>query len=95
MDKKEKLTAFIDASDLSAGDKARWIEMLNASPENFIESLQEILEQFPQELSWFNEIYKRKQAAFALFKTTKAEGQTQLKEIFEEEKKKLEELLNK
>ena len=94
MDKKEKLIAFINASDLSVEDKAQWMEILNASPENFIESLQEILEQFPQELNWFNDIYKRKQAAFALFKTAKAEGQAQLKEIFEEEKQKLEKLLN-
>ncbi len=94
MDKKEKLAAFIDASELSAEDKKQWMEILNASPENFIESLQEILEQFPQELGWFNDIYKRKQAAFALFKTAKAEGQAQLKEIFEEEKNKLEKLLN-
>lgn len=95
MDHKAKLEALIGASALDADDKASWMEMLASSPENFIESLSEILEQFPEELPWFNDIYKRKKAAFAMFDRNKAEGQAKLKEIFEEEKAKLEEILNR
>lgn len=89
------MEAMIGASALSEEDKASWMEMLASSPENFIESLSEILEQFPEELPWFNDIYKRKKAAFAMFSRNKAEGQVRLKEIFEEEKTKLEEILNR
>jgi hypothetical protein len=95
MDPKVKLVEFIGLSALSNEDKASWMEMLANSPENFIESLSEILEQFPGELPWFNEIYKRKKEAFAMFDKNKAEGQKRLREIYEEEKTKLEELLNK
>lgn len=95
MDSKAKLEAFIGASSLSAQDKASWQEILATSPENFLDSLFEILEQFPEELPWFNEIYRRKKAAFALFPKNKAEGQAKLKEIYAEEKAKLEEILNR
>jgi len=95
MEHKAKLEAFIGASELGDEDKASWLEMLAHSPENFIESLSEILEQFPEELPWFNDIYKRKKEAFAMFGRNKAEGQARLKEIYEEEKTKLEEILNR
>jgi hypothetical protein len=95
MDRKVKLVEFIGLSALSDEDKTNWMEMLANSPENFIESLSEILEQFPSELSWFNDIYKRKRAAFALFERNRAEGQAKLKEIYEEEKAKIEEILNR
>ncbi len=95
MDHKAKLEALIDASALSGEDKASWMEMLASSPENFIESLSEILAQFPEELPWFNDVYRRKKEAFAMFGRNKAEGQAKLKEIYEEEKNKLEDLLNR
>jgi hypothetical protein len=95
MDREVKLVEFIGSSALSDEDKTSWMEMLANSPENFIESLSEILEQFPEELDWFNAVYKRKKAAFALFSSSKAEGQAKLKEIYEEEKAKLEELLSR
>lgn len=95
MDCKAKLEALIVSSSLNVEDKASWMEMLMNSPENFLESLSEILEQFPEELSWFNGIYKRKKEAFALFDRNKAEGQARLKEIYSEEKVRITELLSK
>jgi hypothetical protein len=95
MDWKAKLEALIGSSVLSDEDKASWAELIATSQENFIESLSEILEQFPEELDWFNDVYKRKKAAFALFSNNKAEGQAILKEIYEEEKAKLTELLGR
>lgn len=95
MDHRVKLVEFIGLSALSDEDKTSWMEMLANSPENFIESLSEILEQFPSELPWFNAIYKRKKEAFAMFERNRAEGQAKLKEIYEEEKAKIEEILNR
>lgn len=95
MDCKAKLEALVSSSALSDSDKASWMGMLASSPENFLESLSEILGQFPEELEWFNEMHKRKEEAFALFDRNRAEGQARLKEIYEEERIKLEELLNK
>ena len=89
------MEAFIGSSSLSDEDKASWMKMLETSQENFIESLSEILEQFPDELPWFNDIYKRKRAVLALFESNRAEGQAQLKEIYEEEKTRIEEILNR
>ncbi|MFZ2188398.1 MAG: hypothetical protein WAV73_02425 [Candidatus Moraniibacteriota bacterium] len=95
MERKAKLEELIGSSALSDEDKASWAELIATSQENFIESLSEILEQFPEELLWFNDVYKRKKAAFTLFSNSKAEGQAILKEIYEEEKTKLTELLSR
>jgi hypothetical protein len=95
MGNKEKLRELIEKSNLSEEDKASWDFLIENSSENFIESLSEILEQFPEELIWFNDIYNRKKAAFAILKENKSEGEMILKNICEEEKKKLETLLSK
>jgi hypothetical protein len=46
-------------------------------------------------LSWFNGVYKRKKEAFAFFEKNRAEGQSRLKAIYEEEKTKITELLSR
>ena len=94
MKNKETLREFIENSSLSEEDKTTWNTLIEVSSENFIESLSEILKQSPEELSWFNTTYKRKQAAFAILKENKNEGELLLKDIFQEEKEKLETLLN-
>lgn len=94
MDDKEKLSLLIKNSSLEEKDKADWEKMISVSQDNFIESLLEILEEFPQELGWFNEIYKRKRQAFTILKENKAEGEALLKNIYQEEKEKLETLLS-
>ena len=94
MNQKEELEDFIASSALSDDDKKSWKDLISNSAENFVESLAEVLKQFPDELSWFNDIYKRKKAAFTMLDSNKAEGQAKLKEIYAEEKNKLEKLLN-
>lgn len=94
MENKEKLSLLIKNSSLEEKDKADWENMIASSQDNFIESLLEILEEFPHELGWFTEIYKRKRQAFATLKENKPEGEALLKEIYQEEKEKLETLLN-
>ena len=94
MENKERLIALIESSSLSEEDKSEWKKMIEAAQDNFTESLLEILEEFPQELGWFNEIYKRKRQAFATLKENKPEGEALLKAIYQEEKEKLETLLN-
>jgi hypothetical protein len=93
MEKKEKLIQIIQESSLPSEDKALWEKTIVESSPDFIENSIEILEHFPEELSWFNDIFKRKQAAFVLMGKNKAEAKTLLAKIYQEERNKLEKLL--
>ena len=94
MEDKEKLKSFIKNSALAEKDKLDWDTLIETSSEEFAQSLYEILDEFPTELGWFNNIYKRKKLAFAVLKENKPEGEALLKDIYQEEREKLEELLS-
>jgi hypothetical protein len=92
---KQKLIDLIKNSDLQEADKNEWEVLINASPDEFAESFLEVFSQFPDEIGWFNETYKKKKEAFSVMKDDKAKGQEMLVKIYEEEKNKLEELAAK
>jgi hypothetical protein len=92
---KEKLTELIRKSNLEEADKKEWEILINASPEEFAESFLEVFSQFPDEIGWFNETYKKKKEAFTIMKDDKVKGQEMLAKVYEEEKNKLEELAAK
>jgi hypothetical protein len=94
-DKKMALEDLVETSSLSQEDKGFWKKMIASSPAEFMETLAEVLEMYPQELPWFNDIFKRKQAAFALFETDKEKGMEELRGIYQEEKEKMDELISK
>ena len=94
-DKKSHLETLIEKSVLSDDDKKFWSTMISRSPADFMETIYEALSVFPDELVWFNDIFKKKQAAFALFETDKENGMEVLREIYREERKKLDELNSK
>jgi len=94
-DKKLALESLVEKSSLSEEDKGFWKQMIANSPAEFMETLAEVLEMYPEELPWFNDILKRKQAAFALFETDKEKGMETLRGIYKEEQMKMEELISK
>jgi hypothetical protein len=98
MDKKEELIKIIKNSDIQQDDKKEWGLLINSAPADFVDSLWEIASVFPDEIGWFNDIYKRKQGAFSLMKSDKEKATALLQDIFIEEKNKfkiLEEKLSK
>lgn len=92
MDKKQELIKIIQASDISEDDKKEWEFMINSSPDDFVSNLLDMYSRFPSEIGWFNDIYKRKKAAFEMMESEKEKADAALSEIFEEEKKKMDEL---
>ena len=94
MSNKQKFTKLIESSSLPESDKQEWQMIINDSPETLVDSFYEALESFPEELPWFNEIYKRKKIALAMLDANNMEAKVMLEEIYEEEKNKLEKLLN-
>ena len=92
MDKKQELIKIIQESDISEDDKKEWEFLVDSSPDDFVGNLLEMYSKFPSEIGWFNDIYKRKKEAFALMENEKEKADVMLSEIFEEEKKKLDEL---
>jgi len=92
VDKKQELIKIIQESDISEDDKKEWEFLVDSSPDDFVGNLLEMYSKFPSEIGWFNDIYKRKKEAFALMENEKEKADVMLSEIFEEEKKKLDEL---
>jgi hypothetical protein len=93
MNKKESLKKIISVSSLNEEDKKFWEENLNNTADELAESIYDMLSEFPDELPWLTDIYKRKKKAFEILKENKKEGDKLLSEIFAEEKEKLEKIL--
>jgi len=93
MDIKQKLIYLIDQSSLSAEDKSAWSIAVESYPEQAVESFLDIFSNFPEEIVWFNDLYKRKTEAFQILKENEVKGWSLLQEIFSEEKNKLEQFL--
>jgi hypothetical protein len=92
VDKKQELIKIIRESDISEDDKREWEFLVSSSPDDFVGNLLDMYSKFPAEIGWFNDIYKRKKEAFAVMENQKEKADEMLSEIFEEEKKKLDEL---
>ncbi|MDP1845345.1 MAG: hypothetical protein Q8L09_01190 [Candidatus Moranbacteria bacterium] len=90
MNKKQELIKLIQESSISDGDKKEWEFLVNSSPDDFVSNLLEMYSKFPAEISWFNDIYKKKKQAFSIMESDKTKGNAMLEEIFKEEKIKLE-----
>lgn len=95
MENKQKILKIVQGSQLSSEDQKEWEALAGSAPAEFLESAVVILESFPEEISWFTDIFKKKKAAFAVLREDKAKGEKLLQEIFQSEKEKLEELANK
>jgi len=94
MDKKQELKKLIKKSNLEEIDKDKWGVIIDSLPENAIEAFLEIFEKFPEEISWFNENYKKKEKASALLEENREMGQKALSEIYQEEAEKMQSLMN-
>lgn len=92
MDPKKELQEIINASSLAQADKKMWEKLLEKAPEDFAFSILDLLKDNPKELTWFNDIYKRKSEVFELSKKDPEKAKEMFHEIVEEEKKKIEEL---
>ncbi|HBO16412.1 MAG TPA: hypothetical protein DD451_00175 [Candidatus Moranbacteria bacterium] len=90
--KKEKLEKIIFASDLPEHDKKKWFEFFDVNAPEAWDVYLEIFSVFPEEIGWFNQIMKRKVAAMILMKEGNQKGEQEIKNIIEEEKKKIIEL---
>lgn len=93
MNKKQQLINLIKSSELAEKDKNEWESFVGNLTEDAVEIFLEILEKFPKEFGWFNEIYKRKKEAFELVRKNKAEGNRILSGIYQEEFEKIQTLL--
>lgn len=95
MDNKQKLISLIGRSPLSASDQKMWASFIEQYPGEAINSFLEIFSSFPEDIPWFNDLYKRKCGAFELLRQDKAKAQDLLQKIFLEENAKLTEILNR
>lgn len=95
MDKKQELKNLIKNSNLEENDKIKWEEIVRIFPEDTVEAFLEIFSSFPEEISWFNENYKKKEKAAILLKEDKEKGQAALDEIYKEEAEKIKTLMGK
>jgi hypothetical protein len=94
MSKKQELIEFIKKAELLEADQKEWEELINSSPDEYVEGLWELFRKFPGEISWFNDLYKRKKEAFSIMKKDKAEGEALFQKIVQEEKEKLDKIVN-
>jgi hypothetical protein len=95
MENKEKILDLVQKSPLSTEDKKEWEDLASSAPEGFLEAFAVLLETFPNELSWFTDILRRKKEAFTVLKEDKNKGEKILQEIYDEEKTKIKELADK
>ncbi len=95
MDPKKELLEIMNAGLSSEEDKKMWSDLIQKAPDDFAFSILDALKSNPEELSWFNDIYKRKIKAFELAKTDSEKAKAMLREILEEEKEKIQELNSK
>ena len=94
MDNKQKLISIIGQSHLEPDDQKMWVSFIEQYPQEAIESFLEIFTKFPDDILWFNDLYKRKRGAFELLRQDKTKAQDLLQKIFLEENTKLTELLS-
>lgn len=95
MDNKQKLISIIGQSPLSANDQKMWATFIDQYPGEAIDSFLEIFTNFPEDIPWFNNLYKRKHEAFGLIRQDKARAHSLLQTIFLEENAKLTEILSR
>ena len=94
MDKKQEFKNLIKKSGLEEISKERWEVLIDAFPENVVQSFLDIFEKFPEEISWFDENYKKKEKAAALLGKDKELGQKMLSEIYQGETEKMQSLMS-
>ncbi len=95
MDNKQKLISIIGKSRIDPEDRKMWATFIEKYPLEAIDSFLEIFSNFPDDIPWFNDLYKRKCGAFELLRQDKAKAQELLQTIFLEESTKLTEILNR
>jgi hypothetical protein len=95
MDTKQKIIELLWQNGIGDSDRKEWEFLLENSPAELADNMLEIFSAHPEEISWFNDAYKRKKGAFAMMESDKERAQEALQQIFQEEKAKLEELAAK
>jgi|WetSurMetagenome_2_1015567.scaffolds.fasta_scaffold522917_2 hypothetical protein len=86
---KEDLIELIKNSSLSDEEKNEWESMIMALSHRVVSDMYEFLSQYPQEITWFNDFYKRKQEAFKVLEKNESKGKDMLSHICMEETDKL------
>jgi hypothetical protein len=92
METKQKIIELLWQNGIGETERKEWEILLHSSPDEFADNLFEIFSTHPEEIAWFNDAYKRKKEAFAMMESDKSKAQEALRQIFEEEKAKLDEL---
>lgn len=93
MDKKQNIIQIIQAGQIGEKEKKEWELFINASPDEVVEGMLELLTRFPGELEWMDNVYKRKKEAFRVFEVDRKKGQEMLDVIYHEERERMEKLL--
>lgn len=94
MNNKETLQKTISESNLTQEEKNFWDSIILSAPEELIEGINETLLEFPNELPWLTQIYRRKKEAFEIMKSDKEKARELLAQIYKEEKEKLKKLVS-
>ncbi len=89
MDKKQEFLKLIAANGIKNNDFVEWSRKIESSSEEMMDALLDFFSRFPDKIEWFNEIYKKKKAAFSQMQTDREKGEAMFSEIFQEEKEKL------
>lgn len=93
--KRSELFEIIKNSQLAEADKKEWERLIKSSANGFVAEIFELFSEYPEEIGWFNDIYKRKKGAFKLGEGNREKTRTLFEEIFKEEIEKLEQLSKK
>jgi hypothetical protein len=86
---KDDLIKLIQESELSVEEKNDWQSMIDQLPFKVVTEMYEFLSQYPQEITWFNDFYKRKKEAFEVLQKDETKGQSLLSQIYVDEADKL------
>lgn len=91
-DSKKELEALINESSLDPADKKEWKKVISVTPVEYLEGILALFRKFPNEIGWFNNIFKQKREAFSIIRKNKSKGEAMFRKIVEEEKRKLDKL---
>jgi hypothetical protein len=92
MKNKDAFASLIKNSSLSEDDKKAWHLIADLISEKALTQINNLFSEYPDQIMWFNAIFKKKKRAFEIRTEDKEKSQILFKNIFEEEKNKLNQL---
>lgn len=85
MKNKNDFAKLIENSSLTESDKKNWFLLINSLSEELLAQIYNLFFEYPDQINWFNDIFKRKEEAFGI-KKNDDKMRALFNEIFDDEK---------